>query len=57
MHDGEAAALGQEQVGTGHVLLALLEEEPDGGVLAGLGLTKAATEEALAAQPQEPMAV
>jgi hypothetical protein len=53
----EALRLGQERVGTGHVLLALLEEEPDGGVLAGLGLTKAATEESMAGQPEEPMAV
>jgi hypothetical protein len=49
----EALRLGQELVGTGHMLLALLEEEPDGGVLAGLGLTKAATEEFMAGQPSE----
>jgi hypothetical protein len=31
-------------VGTGHILLALLEEEPEGGVLAGLGVTKEAAD-------------
>jgi hypothetical protein len=50
----EALRLGQERVGTGHILLALLEEEPDGGVLAGLGLTKAATDEFVAAAEPEP---
>jgi hypothetical protein len=50
----EALRLGHEYVGTGHVLLALLEEEPDGGVLAGLGLSKAATEQFLAGQAPEP---
>jgi hypothetical protein len=49
----EALRLGHELVGTGHVLLALLEEEPAGGVLAGLGLTKAATDEFVAAQEPE----
>ena len=38
----EALRLEHGGVGTGHILLALLEEEPDGGVLAGLGLTKEA---------------
>jgi hypothetical protein len=51
----EALRLESEQVGSGHLLLALLEEEPAGGVLAGLGLTKAATEKFVAAQPAEPM--
>jgi hypothetical protein len=50
----EALRLGHEWVGTGHVLLALLEEEPDGGVLAGLGLTKAATDVAVSAAAPEP---
>ena len=50
----EALRLGHERVGTGHMLLALLEEEPDGGVLAGLGLTKAATDEAVTAAAPEP---
>ena len=36
----EALRLQQDGVGTGHILLALLEEEPAGGVLAGLGVTK-----------------
>jgi hypothetical protein len=49
----EALRLEHEQVGTGHVLLALLEEEPAGGVLAGLGVTKAATEEIVAAAAPE----
>jgi hypothetical protein len=40
----EAVRLGHEQVGTGHVLLALLEVEDGTGVLSGLGLTKAATD-------------
>ncbi|MFI6071657.1 Clp protease N-terminal domain-containing protein [Actinoplanes sp. NPDC051343] len=50
----EALRLGHERVGTGHILLALLEEEPDGGVLAGLGLTKAATDEVVSAAAPEP---
>jgi hypothetical protein len=37
----EALRLQQESVSTGHVLLALLEEEPAGGLLARLGVTKA----------------
>jgi len=49
----EALRLEQERVGTGHVLLALIEEEPAGGVLAGLGVTKAATEEVVAAAAPE----
>jgi hypothetical protein len=36
----EALRWQQDGVGTGHILLALLEEEPEGGVLAGLGVTK-----------------
>jgi hypothetical protein len=50
----EALRLDHEWVGTGHVLLALLEEEPPNGVLAGLGLTKPATDELVAAAPAEP---
>lgn len=50
----EALRLGHPWVGTGHLLLALLEEEPDGGVLAGLGLTKAATDEVVTAAAPEP---
>ena len=38
----EALRLEHDGVGTGHILLALLAEEPEGGVLAGLGLTKEA---------------
>jgi hypothetical protein len=40
----EALRLQQDGVGTGHLLLALLEEEPEGGVLAGLGVTKEAAD-------------
>ena len=36
----EALRLAHDGVGSGHILLALLEEEPQGGVLAGLGLRK-----------------
>jgi hypothetical protein len=36
----EALRLGHDGVGTGHILLALLEEEPAGGLLTRLGLTK-----------------
>ncbi|GIF13555.1 Clp protease N-terminal domain-containing protein [Actinoplanes teichomyceticus] len=46
----EALRLGHDDIGTGHVLLALLEEEePGAGVLHGLGLTKTAVEQVLAA--------
>jgi Clp amino terminal domain, pathogenicity island component len=40
----EALRLGHNYVGTEHILLALLELEPDDGVLRGLGLDKAASE-------------
>ncbi|NMO52728.1 ATP-dependent Clp protease ATP-binding subunit [Actinoplanes sp. TBRC 11911] len=40
----EALRLQQDGVGTGHLLLALLQEEPEGGVLAGLGVTKEAAD-------------
>ena len=40
----EALRLGAEQVGTGHVLLAVLEAEDGTGVLAGLGVDKATVE-------------
>ncbi|OJF15489.1 Clp protease N-terminal domain-containing protein [Couchioplanes caeruleus] len=43
----EALRLGDDSVGTGHILLALLEEAQGGGVLGGLGLDKAAVEAAL----------
>ena len=36
----EALRLGHDSIGTGHVLLALLEAENGAGVLAGLGVTK-----------------
>jgi Clp amino terminal domain, pathogenicity island component len=36
----EALRLNHDGVGTGHILLALLEEEPAGGLLTGSGLTK-----------------
>ncbi|BCJ48073.1 hypothetical protein GCM10010168_24330 [Actinoplanes ianthinogenes] len=50
----EALRLSHEDIGTGHVLLALLEEESQGGLLTGLGLDKAAVEQVVAAGPQEP---
>ena len=40
----EALRLGSEQVGTGHVLLAVLAVEDGTGVLAGLGVDPAAVE-------------
>jgi ATP-dependent Clp protease ATP-binding subunit ClpA len=40
----EALRLGHDYVGTEHILLALLEVEDAAGVLAGLGIDKAATE-------------
>lgn len=40
----EALRMGHDQVGTEHILLALLELEDGSGVLAGLGLGKAAVE-------------
>lgn len=50
----EALRLSQEDIGTGHVLLALLEEEePEGGVLHSLGVRKAAVEQTVAAGPDE----
>ncbi|MEU9506345.1 Clp protease N-terminal domain-containing protein [Micromonospora sp. NPDC048170] len=45
----EALRLGHNYIGTEHVLLALLEHENGAGVLAGLGVTKAAVEEWVAA--------
>ncbi|MYW45091.1 Clp protease N-terminal domain-containing protein [Streptomyces sp. SID161] len=45
----EALRLGHNYIGTEHLLLALLEHENGQGVLNGLGITKAATEERLAA--------
>ncbi|GGN35685.1 hypothetical protein FHR83_006218 [Actinoplanes campanulatus] len=48
----EALRLGHDRVGTGHMLLALLEEqEPEGGPL---DLFKAAVEEVVIAGPEEP---
>ncbi|GGV06429.1 hypothetical protein GCM10010260_50010 [Streptomyces filipinensis] len=41
----EALRLGHNYIGTEHILLALLEHENGQGVLSGLGITKAATEE------------
>ncbi|MEV4466866.1 Clp protease N-terminal domain-containing protein [Micromonospora echinofusca] len=45
----EALRLGHNYIGTEHILLALLEHENGAGVLSGLGVTKAATEEWVAA--------
>ena len=50
----EALRLGHNYIGTEHVLLALLETEPDGGVLAGLGLDKATIEGHIAAALDQP---
>ncbi|MFE9771456.1 Clp protease N-terminal domain-containing protein [Streptomyces sp. NPDC005931] len=44
----EALRLGHNYVGTEHILLALLEHENGVGVLSGLGITKARTEEWIA---------
>lgn len=53
----EALRLSQDTISTGHVLLALLEaEEPEGGVLHGLGVRKAAVEQTVADGPDEPRA-
>jgi hypothetical protein len=41
----ESLRLAHDQVGTGHVLLALVDAEEGAGVLTGLGLTPAATEQ------------
>ncbi|BAL89344.1 putative ATP-dependent Clp protease [Actinoplanes missouriensis 431] len=50
----EALRLEHDLVGTGHMLLALLEEEePEGGVLGRLGIHKAAVERTVLAGPQE----
>lgn len=43
----EALRLGHNYIGTEHILLALLEHENGRGVLSGLGITKAATEQYL----------
>jgi ATP-dependent Clp protease ATP-binding subunit ClpA len=40
----EALRLGHNYIGTEHILLALLETEPDDGILTSLGLDKAALE-------------
>jgi hypothetical protein len=45
-----ALRLGDDTIGTGHLLLALLEEEPGDGTLAGLGVDRTAAEAHLAAQ-------
>jgi hypothetical protein len=50
----EALRLGDDGVGTGHILLALIEEEePEGDVLTRLGVFKAAVEQFLAEQEPE----
>jgi hypothetical protein len=50
----EALRLGQATVGTGHIVLALLEEEePEGGVLSRLGVFKAAVDAFLAQEEPE----
>jgi hypothetical protein len=52
----EALRLGHNYVGTEHILLALLEQEGDDGLLSGLGLDKASTEAALVAALAEAVA-
>jgi len=44
----EALRLGDDTVGTGHVLLALVEQEQGDGVLAALGIDRAAVEAVVA---------
>jgi hypothetical protein len=48
----EALRLGHNYIGTEHILLALLETEPDDGLLASLGLDKATVEEQVLARLQ-----
>ena len=50
----EALRMGHNHVGTEHILLALLELEDGTGVLAGLGVDKAAAEAAVAAALDAP---
>src|SRR5215217_6110622 len=45
----QALRMGHNHIGTEHILLALLELEDGGGVLAGLGIDKATTEAHIAA--------
>jgi hypothetical protein len=45
----EALRLGHNYVGTEHILLALVELENGGGILSGVGITREATEEQVAA--------
>src|SRR3954451_7696357 len=49
----ETLRLGHNYVGTEHLLLALLEQEEGTGLLSGLGITKARTEEHVAAALRE----
>ncbi|MHA6781370.1 Clp protease N-terminal domain-containing protein [Pseudonocardia saturnea] len=49
----EAVRLGHDRIGTGHVLLALLEQENGAGVLTALGVAKAATETSVAAAAEQ----
>ena len=53
----EALRLGHNYVGTEHILLALLELDDGDGVLAGLGIGKAATEAAITAALAATLAV
>jgi ATP-dependent Clp protease ATP-binding subunit ClpA len=50
----EALRLGHDGVGTGHLLLALLAEEPPGGPLTVLGVDRAAVEAVVTAAEPEP---
>jgi ATP-dependent Clp protease ATP-binding subunit ClpA len=47
----EALRLGHNYIGTGHILLALLELEDSEGVLSGLGIDKAAAQAHVASAP------
>jgi hypothetical protein len=49
----EALRLQHDMVGTGHILLALLAEEPEGGLLAGLGVTKDVTDTIVSAAGEQ----
>ena len=51
VHDArwQAQELGHRHVGTEHLLLALLDDEPEDGLLHGLGVDKAAVEHSVRA--------
>ena len=49
----EALRLGHNYIGTEHILLALLETEPEGGPLAAAGVDKAAVDEQVVVAPRQ----